>query len=197
LATANQELIGDYLYFFRSPVQTSHCLIFGHSGWVEKIGHTFTVPQGVTLDIRVWHGLPNTSNPTREILQNKPQGNAAMTELRKATPKAGSLLMEKKERKTFRAGESCFNYIVVKGVGKHWDKKKPDESSYSEIAKLVGQASSAGSPVHFISVRNRRFKDAKRFMLLGDVITAVKAHEPRITTIVMGGCRGIHPTWNP
>lgn len=197
MTNANQEKIGDYLYFFRSPVAgCSHCLLFGHAGWVPRLGDKFVIPAGVTLNFRSWHGSPNTSNPTREILDNRPRYDRYERRMIDK-PKAAAMLIANHEKKTFRVGESCCNYIIVKGVGKHWDKKNPDDSSYTRLAELVGMTADTGAPVHFVSVRNRRFSNAKKFQLLGDVINLVKKHEPQITTFVMAGCRGVHPDWNP
>lgn len=197
MPNANQEAIGDYLYFFRSPAAAcEHCLIFGHAGWVPRLGDKFTVPAGVSLDFKAWHGFPNTSNPTREILNNSYQTSGHDSAFHRAPAKAQSLLAGKDEQRRFAPGEECFNYIVIKGVGKHWDKKNPKDSSYSELARLVGTAAGT-SPVHLVSVRNRQFHGAKKYLLLSDVIDAVLQHEPKIKTIMMAGCRGIHPDWNP
>ncbi|MEJ1337475.1 MAG: hypothetical protein RPU52_12625 [Candidatus Sedimenticola sp. (ex Thyasira tokunagai)] len=193
----NQEKIGDYLYFFRSPVPgCSHALIGGHSGWVPRLGDRFTIPAGVTLNFRSWHGCPNKTHPTREILNNRPY-NCHEENQMNASPKATSMLIDEHEKKTFTAGESCCNYVIVKGVGKHWSKKNSNDSSYAEISRHVYSAANIGKPVHFVSVRNRDFWNANKFQLLSDVINLVKAHDPQITTFVMAGCRELFPDWNP
>ncbi len=197
MQNANQEQIGDYLYFFRSPVKNcSHCLIFGHAGWVPRLGDKFTIPSGLTLNFRSRHGMPNISNPTREILYPRASFNG-YDQVGQQAPKAALMPIDEHDKRTYRGGESCYNYVIVKGLGKHWDKKNPNDSSYTWVAKKVGQSADTGTPVHFVSIRNRCFLKAKKFQLLGDVINLVKAHEPQITEFMMAGCRGVHPDWTP
>jgi hypothetical protein len=194
---ADQEQIGDYLYFFRSPDKDcSHCLIFGHAGWVPRLGDKFTIPSGLTLNFRSWHTSPNRSSPTREILDPRASSDWYDKAVQKA-PKAARMLIDEHDKRTFRGGESCYNYVIVKGLGKHWNKKNPNDSSYTTVAKLVGLSARIGTPVHFVSIRNRCFLKAKKFQLLGDVINLVRAHEPQITEFMMAGCRGVHPDWTP
>ncbi|MCB1955309.1 MAG: hypothetical protein KDG55_06510 [Rhodocyclaceae bacterium] len=198
MPNANQETIGENLYFFRSPVANcAHCLIFGHAGWVPRLADQFQVPMGVTLNFRSWHGSPNVSNPTHEILDPRARYDRDEALLNRSSPKVASMLLDQHEKKTFVGGESCCKYVIVKGVGKHWDKQNPGQSSYSELSRLVGLAAGTGKPVHFVSVRNRRYRGAARYQTLGDVIDQVIQHEPLINQFVMAGCRGVHPDWNP
>jgi len=194
----NQEAIGDYLYFFRSPVAgTRQCLIFGHAGWVPRLGDKFTLPAGITLNFRSWHGSPNTSNPTREVLTGGPRFDRDAQ--RMATQgKAARMLLDNHEKKDFVGGESVCNYIIVKGLGKHWDKKNPNDSSYMSISGTMNtRAAANGNCPHFVSVRSRSFWGSEKYQLLGGVINAVVAHEPAVNQFIMAGCRGVHPDWNP
>jgi hypothetical protein len=197
---ATREQIGEYLYFFRSPVTPcNNVLIVGHAGWVPSLGNTFVVPAGVRLHFRVWDGNPNTSNPTREIVNPYPTIDSTLKEIAKASNKAALMLLDAHEKRNYRPGDMCYNYVIVKGVGRHWNARNPGETSYTVIARELGIAAHAGKPSHFVSVRNRRFRGASHYVLLGDVITAVQAHLTGQNDLqfVMAGCRGMHPEWRP
>jgi hypothetical protein len=101
--------------------------------------------------------------------------------------------MHDKDRTKFVAGEMCKNYVVMKGVGYHWDQANPDNSSYTAIAR---QVAAANWQPHFVSVRNRLWPRSA-YIMLEDIITQVSQHCARITTFYMAGCRGIEPHWTP
>jgi hypothetical protein len=197
---ATREQIGEYLYFFRSPVPRSrNVLIFGHAGWVPSLGTTFVVPAHVQLHFRVWDGIANRSNPSYEISNPRPTFDRSLKEIAKASSKAARMLLDDHEKRNYRPGDTCYNYVIVKGVGRHWSARNPGEASYTEIARQLGVAAEAGNPSHFVSVRNRRFPGARHYVLLGAVITAVQEYLGGQDDLqfVMAGCRGMHPEWRP
>jgi hypothetical protein len=194
----NQTSLGEYLYFFQSPVpNTDQCLILGHAGWVPRLADEFTLPEDVSLHFRSWHGFANTSSPKLEILRGGPQTSPLDRQLGEARLKAARMMVDEKERRDFVGGSRCYDYVVIKGLGKHWSKRNPNDASYTAIAQTMATAGGAGACMHFVSVRNRRFYHAKKYVLLSEVIDQVRDHDDTITRFVMAGCRGVEAEWQP
>jgi hypothetical protein len=199
---AGREQIGEYLHFFRSPKATDNVLIFGHAGWVPSLGTTFDVPAGVKLHFRKFHGQANLSNPLQQIQEPYPNTKGfgeSLARIGTASNKTAQMLVDAITKRDYVAGDTCFNYVVIKGLGKHWDAQNPNDTSYTVIARELGDAAYLGQASHFVSIRNRRFHGARHYMLLEDVILAVQAHLQGQNNLqfVMAGCRGVHPDWVP
>jgi hypothetical protein len=195
---SNQVELGDYLYFFTSPVpDTASCLIFGHAGWVPRLGEEFELPAGVSLHFKSWHGDPNNTNPTRTILAGAPQHTQKDIVLAAAPTKAARMLTDARDKRDFRGGERCYDYVIVKGLGRHWEAANPAAASYTQIKQKMDVAQGTNYCDHFVSIRNRRFHGAQRYVMLSAVIDQVRAHDATITRFIMAGCRGVEPHWTP
>lgn len=110
------------------------------------------------------------------------------------------------ERKVFKPGETCYNYLMMKALGEHWKDKNPKTDkpwSYEDIEEIQKQNSQANGKwaPHFVSIRNRKAFWNSNWMLLSDaiqqILAAMKTQNRTITDFWFAGCRGIHPGWKP
>jgi hypothetical protein len=104
------------------------------------------------------------------------------------------------EKLIYRGGEECYDYVVMKGIGRHWDKERPRDTSYTKIATSMGiagnlAAHNGNTLPHFASIRNRL--SGPKFVLLSYVIEKVHQHDNQITFFIMAGCRTISPPTRP
>lgn len=207
----NQETIGGQLYFFKSPRDDcDQCLILGHAGWAPhfKKKATFTVPDGITLEFRTYDSENNRSSINTELermdggyVPKLASSLPSTDESNQIDPrkfsKASTLLvdLDGKDRTKFVGGEECKNYVVMKGVGYHWDQLNPNDTSYTTIASEI--KASTTKP-HFVSVRNRGWPRSA-YIMLEDILKEVLARYPSIKEFYMAGCRGIiaNPNWKP
>ncbi|OZG71757.1 hypothetical protein BTA51_19145 [Hahella sp. CCB-MM4] len=188
---SNQKALGDYLYLFESKAgNSSECLILGHAGWVESLGDYFRVPSGVELNFRVMHSLPNTTNPVAELGKGATRYDRN-EQLFTKQAKAARMMLDDFDKRQFSGGSLCKNYVVVKGLGYHWDKKNADNWSYKQMEKFM--TSSIWKP-HIASVRNR---NSKKYLLLSEIIDLVRQDKPNVNKFIFAGCRGVHPDWKP
>jgi len=170
---ANQIALGEKLYLFTSPrANTTSCLIWGHGGLLFGDG-TYNLPAGVTLDFYVAAGEIHETQPGKAI--RGPQlGKDVLASARLTGPAVIS------------------NYRMRKALGKGFE---PYFVSYADVQKhmnashaFVQNANGTWCP-HVVSIR-RRLNLHGKSMLLGEIIDAVLAHDPQITTFYYGGCRG-------
>lgn len=191
---SNQKELGDSLYVFESKGGTTNeCLIFGHAGWVESLGTVFTLPSQVSLSFRTHHTEPNVSNPVAELARGSSGRNWTVRSLIKQS-KAARLLLDEQDQAEFAPGSVCKDYILVKGLGYHWDKKKPDAWTYRKLEEYM--TNSIWKP-HVVSIRNRKAFGTKKYVLLSETIKQVRARYPGVTKFIFAGCRGVHPDWKP
>jgi hypothetical protein len=191
---SNQKELGDSLYIFESKGGSStECLILGHAGWVESLGSVFTLPAGVSLLFRSHHTEPNVTSPLAELHRDDHFQTATSRALTKQS-KAATMLLDDQDKRDFAPGSVCKNYVVVKGLGYHWDKAKADRWSYEQIENYM---SAAMWKPHVVSVRNRKAIGKQKFLLLADIIALVRKQYPGVTKFIFGGCRGVHPDWKP
>lgn len=191
---SNQKELGDSLYLFESKGGTSNeCLILGHAGWVPSLGSVFTLPSNVSLKFRSNHTEPNLTNPLQELLRGDGYAGPTARSLVKQQ-KAAHLLLDEFDKTEFAGGQVCKDYVVVKGLGYHWDKDHAERWSYE---MLEGYMANATWKPHVVSVRNRKALFTKKFLLLSEIIKLVRKKHPNVTKFVFGGCRGVHPDWRP
>jgi len=190
----NQKELGDSLYIFESKGGAANeCLIFGHAGWVESLGSVFTLPTQVSLSFRTHHTEPNVSNPVAELARGSASKNGTARSFVKQA-KAARLLLDEHDQAEFSPGSVCKDYILVKGLGYHWDKKNPKDWTYK---KLEGFMTNSIWKPHVVSIRNRKAYGTKKYVLLSETIKLVRASYPHVTKFVFAGCRGVHPDWKP
>ena len=167
---ANQEEVGEKLYFFRSPkAGETRCLVFAHAGHLYGDGD-FALPDGLTLHfMQKEHGKALSTNPYQ-----------AMFNL--GRPKAASV-------ETLAGPTRVTDYSLGKGVGSHWEKKTT--ISYTEICEKMSRQVGMGSAwtPHIVTVR-RRFRGLGRLVKLSALVPAVKAHEQAINEFFIAACRG-------
>lgn len=191
---SNQVELGECLYLFETKGGSSNeCLILGHAGWVESLGSIFTLPAGVSLLFRSHHTEPNTTSPIVELHRDDHFHTATSRSFMKQS-KAAHLLLDDQDKREFAGGSICKNYVVVKGLGYHWDKKKASSWTYQKLEQYMDAA--MWKP-HVVAVRNRKASGTQKFLLLSDIITLVRKKHPNVTKFIFGGCRGVHPDWRP
>ncbi len=181
----NKEPIGDYLYLFRAPVQNcTKVLIFGHSGWLSNVPAYFRVPQSTEVFFRTIDGLPNITNPLHEIQLGPERQNMFKPELKRLLADDPDLW--------YKPGEMCKDYVVKKGLGRHWQKStRADVFSYNEVSRWLETGSTRNVMMHFVSVRNRRFYKARKYLRLSEIISETRAHlgVEGPLSITVGSCR--------
>lgn len=113
------------------------------------------------------------------------------------------------ERKHFRGGDRCYNYLMMKALGEHFAKKPGGAYwGYEDIEERQADADQrrrSGDPQawapHYVSVRNRRWAWMSNYVLLADAVRRVRegarAQGIQLDNFYLGGCRGIHPGWRP
>lgn len=170
--TANQETIGDKLYFFRSPRPgETTCTIIAHGGKLHG-DTTFTLPANVSVSFFV----PDSQALQTNMLFNvKYAGDDAM--MRPLPPITGP--------------GNCPDYSLAKFAGKHNTAK----SSYVDMNRYMQERlnQSPHTCPHLVSIRSRSlFKGYSKIVKLSEVITAVLGHEPSINLFYVAACRGHH-----
>ena len=172
VAAGNQTPLGEKLYFFTSPMQsTTTCLIWAHGGLFHGDGQ-FVIPNGVNVQFYVDHGTTRKTAPSLAI-------------------QAPTFGQNVKASCTLTGPAQMPNYRLRKALGQGFDT---DPVCYNQVEQMMAQnqvyavQSQNDWCPHVVSVR-RRLGIQGKTITVGEVITEVIKHDHSINTFIYGGCR--------
>ncbi|MES2259097.1 MAG: hypothetical protein V4724_11285 [Pseudomonadota bacterium] len=169
---SNQITLGNYVYFFKSPVaDMTDCMITAHGGQV--VGTDFDLPGGMSLNFLAAYGQSAThkDGPIRSPLGT--DRNSGI-DSRYAGPR------------------STCDQLLTKALGTHWKvvANRDGEQYYKFVEATMKSHKARGNwTPHFVSIRNRTYPFSNDAIWLSKVIELVHNHDKKIVNFYSAACR--------